>query len=89
MSIDKALQNAHKYVLILFGGSKMFATTGIIQGNTILTNDASLERYDGRKVIITVLEEEKPYDTISDEKLFMLSDALIAQNKQAYRELAQ
>ncbi|EEV20571.1 hypothetical protein TREVI0001_1432 [Treponema vincentii ATCC 35580] len=67
----------------------MFATTGIIQGNTILTNDASLERYDGRKVIITVLEEEKPYDTISDEKLFMLSDALIAQNKQAYRELAQ
>ena len=67
----------------------MFATTGIIQGNTILTTDASLERYDGRKVIITVLEEEKPYDTISDEKLFMLSDALIAQNKQAYRELAQ
>ncbi|MGI5074746.1 hypothetical protein E4N71_04670 [Treponema vincentii] len=67
----------------------MFATTGIIQGNTILTNDASLERYDGRKVIITVLEEEKPYDTIPDEKLFMLSDALIAQNKQAYRELAQ
>lgn len=34
----------------------MFATTGIIQENTILTNDTSLERYNGRKVIITVLE---------------------------------
>ena len=67
----------------------MFATIGIIQGNTILTNDTSLERYNGRKVIITVLEEEKPYDTVSDEKLFTLSDSLITQNKQAYRELAQ
>ena len=68
----------------------MFATTGIIQGNTILTNDASLERYNGRKVIITVLEEETPYDdTVSDEKLFTLSDSLIARNKKAYEELAQ
>ncbi|WP_315601249.1 hypothetical protein [Treponema socranskii] len=67
----------------------MFATTGIIQGNTILTNDASLERYNGRKVIITVLEEETPYDTVSHEKLFTLSDSLIARNKKAYEELAQ
>ena len=67
----------------------MFATTGIIQGNTILTNDASLERYNGRTVIITVLEEEKSYDTVSDKKLFTLSDSLIAQNKKAYEELAQ
>ena len=67
----------------------MFATTGIIQGNTILTNDASLERYNGRKVIITVLEEEMLYDTVSDEKLFTLSDSLIARNKKAYEELAQ
>ena len=67
----------------------MFATTGIIQGNTILTNDASLERYNGRKVIITVLEEETPYDTVSDEKLFTISDSLIDQNKKAYRELAK
>jgi len=50
------LQNGHKYVLILFGDSKMFATTRIIQRNTILPNDTSLERYNGRKVIITVLE---------------------------------
>ncbi len=34
----------------------MFATTRIIQRNTILPNDTSLERYNGRKVIITVLE---------------------------------
>ena len=67
----------------------MFATTGIIQGNTILTDDASLERYNGRKVIITVLEEETSYNTVSDEKLFTLSDSLIDRNKKAYRELAQ
>ena len=34
----------------------MFATTRIIQRNTILPNDTSLERYNGRKVRITVLE---------------------------------
>mgnify|MGYP000893757745 FL=1 len=67
----------------------MFATTGIIQGNTILTDDASLERYNGRKVILTVLEEETPYETVSYEKLFTISDSLIAQNKKAYEELAQ
>ncbi|QTQ12314.1 hypothetical protein HRI96_08945 [Treponema parvum] len=67
----------------------MFATTGIIQGNKILTDDSSLERYNGRKVIITVLEEETSYNTVSDEKLFTLSDSLIDRNKKAYRELAQ
>lgn len=67
----------------------MFTMTGIIQGNTILTKDTSLERYNGKKVIITVLEEENPYDTVSDEKLFTISDSLIDQNKKAYRELAK
>jgi hypothetical protein len=67
----------------------MFATTGIIQGNTVLTNDYSLEKYDGRKVIITVLEEENPIETISDEKLFAASDALISQNMESYKELAK
>ena len=42
------------YAIILPGGSKMFAITGIIQGNTILTDYPSLEYYNGRKVIITV-----------------------------------
>ncbi len=67
----------------------MFATTGIIRGNTVLTNDYSLEKYDGRKVIITVLEEENPIETISDEKLFAASDALISQNMESYKELAK
>ncbi len=67
----------------------MYATTGTIQGNTVLTDDYSLEKYDGRKVIITVLEDEKKYDTVSDKKLFELSDSLINQNKEAYQELAK
>nr|WP_180485769.1 hypothetical protein [Treponema socranskii] len=67
----------------------MYATTGIIQGNTVLTNDYSLERYNGRKVIITVLEDEKPFNTVSAEKLFALSDSLISQNMESYKELAR
>ena len=67
----------------------MFATTGRIQGNTVLTDDFSLEKFDGRKVIITVLDDEKAYSTISDDKLFALSDSLINQNKEAYQELAK
>ena len=67
----------------------MFATTGIIQGNTVLTDDSSLEKYDGRKVIITVLEEDKPFEPISNDKLFAASEALISQNMEAYKELAK
>ena len=67
----------------------MFATTGRIQGNTVLADDFSLEKYNGRKVIITVLEDEKTYDTVSDDKLFALSDSLISQNMEAYKELAK
>ena len=66
----------------------MFATTGIIQGNTVLADNYSLEQYNGRKVIITVLDEET-HDTVSDEKLFALSDSLINQNLEAYKELAK
>ena len=67
----------------------MFATTGIIQGNTIIADERSLERFDGKKVIITVLEDDKQFDTVSDEKLFAVSDSLINQNMEAYKELAQ
>lgn len=52
----------------------MYAMTGIIQGN---------------KVLITVLADEKQFDTISDEKLFAMSDSLINQNMEAYQELAK
>ena len=67
----------------------MYTMTGIIQGNTVLTNDRSLEKFNGKKVIITVLEDEKQFDTISDEKLFAMSDSLINQNMEAYQELAK
>ena len=67
----------------------MYATTGIIQGNTVLTNDYSLERYNGRKVVITVLEDEKPFNTVSAEKLFAFSDSLISQKMESYKELAK
>ncbi|MDD7579805.1 MAG: hypothetical protein PUJ70_02385 [Treponema sp.] len=63
--------------------------TGIIKGNTVLTNDNSIEKYNGRKVIITVLDDEKQFDTVSDEKLFTISDSLINQNMDAYQELAK
>lgn len=67
----------------------MYAMTGIIQGNTVLTNDNSIEKYNGRKVIITVLDDEKQFDTVSDEELFAMSDSLINQNMDAYQELAK
>jgi hypothetical protein len=82
-------QKSIEYDIILYGGGKMFATTGRIQGNTVLADDFSLEKYNGRKVIITVLEDEKNYKTVSDEKLLALSDSLIDQNKEAYQELAK
>ena len=67
----------------------MFATTGIIQGNTIIADERSLERFDGKKVIITVLEDDKQFDTVSDEKLLAVSYSLINQNMEAYKELAK
>ena len=67
----------------------MYATTGTIQGNTVLTDDCSLERYNGRKVIITVLEDEKQFETLPSEKLFKYSDSLINLNIEAYKELAK
>ena len=67
----------------------MYAMTGIIQGNTVLTNDRYLEKFTGKKVIITVLDDDKQFDTISDEKLFAMSDSLINQNMDAYQELAK
>lgn len=67
----------------------MYATTGIIQGNTVLTDDYTLENYNGKKVIITVLGDEKQFSTVSDEKLFSVSDSLINQNIEAYKELAK
>ena len=68
----------------------MFATTGYIQGNVVLSSDNSLKKFNGKKVIITVLEEENPtYVFASDDDVQKISDALIKQNLDAYRELAK
>ncbi len=68
----------------------MFATTGYIQGNVVLSSDNSLKKFNGKKVIITVLEEEKTaYIFASDDDVQKISDALIKQNIEAYRELAK
>ncbi|MCR5699114.1 MAG: hypothetical protein K6G52_05660 [Treponemataceae bacterium] len=67
----------------------MFSTIGIIKGNTVHANDSSLEKYNGKKVLITVLDDEKQYETISDEQLLSISDSLIQKNMEAYRELAK
>lgn len=65
----------------------MFATSRTIQGNVVIA-DNSLAEYDDRKVIITILEEGQ-IESVADEKLFALSDSLIQQNIEAYRELAK
>ncbi|WP_428770625.1 hypothetical protein V1L52_01980 [Treponema sp. HNW] len=68
----------------------MFTTTGVIQGNVVLTDDFSLKKYNGRKVIITVLDEDKTqFRTIPNEELYAVSDSLINQNMEAYKEIRE
>lgn len=69
----------------------MFATTGYVQGNVVLVSDNSLEKFNGKKVIITVLDKEKnsACTFASDDEVQKISDALIKQNLEAYRELAK
>ena len=69
----------------------MFATAGYIQGNVVLTSDNSLKKFNGKKVIITVLDEEEnsAYTFAFDNEVQKISDALIKQNLEAYRELAK
>ena len=69
----------------------MFATTGYIQGNVVITSDNSLKKFNGKKVIITVLDEEEnsAYTFAFDNEVQKISDALIKQNLEAYRELAK
>ena len=67
----------------------MFATTGIIQDNTVCVQNRVLDQYNGRKVIITVLDEDDCYEVVPDGRLFEVSDSIISQNMQAYRELAK
>jgi uncharacterized FlaG/YvyC family protein len=68
----------------------MFATTGYVQGNTVLTKDYSLEKYNGRKVIITVLDEDtnNTVQVLPDEEVLKVSNDMINKNIEAYKELA-
>ncbi|MGI5172808.1 hypothetical protein H0R92_04300 [Treponema sp. OMZ 840] len=46
--------------------------------------------YNGRKVIITVLDEDKTqFRTIPNEELYAVSDSLINQNMEAYKEIRE
>ena len=67
----------------------MFVTTGIIQDNTVCVQNRVLDKYNGRKVIITVLDEDNGYEVVPDNQLFKVSDSIIFKNMQAYQELAK
>ena len=67
----------------------MFATIGIIQDNTVCVENRVLDKYNGRKVIITVLDEDNDYEVVPDHQLFEVSDSIISQNMKAYQELAK
>jgi len=67
----------------------MFATIGIIQDNTVCVENRVLDKYNGRKVIITVLDEDNDYVVVPDEQVFEVSDSIISQNMKAYQELAK
>lgn len=67
----------------------MVTTTGIIEGNTICVQNCLLDQYNGRKVLITILDEDNGYNTISDKQLFDISDSMISKNIKAYQELAK
>ena len=67
----------------------MFATTGIIEGNTVCVQNCALAQYNGRKVIITILDEDNGYEVVPDNQLFEVSDSIISKNMQAYQELAK
>ena len=67
----------------------MFATTGVIQDNTVCVQNRVLDKYNGRKAIITVLDEDNGYEVVPDNQLFEVSDSIIFKNMQAYQELAK
>ena len=67
----------------------MCATIGIIRNNTVCVENRVLDKYNGRKVIITVLDEDNGYVVVPDEQVFEVSDSIISQNMKAYQELAK
>ena len=67
----------------------MLTTTGVIQDNTVYVQTCVLDQYNGRKVLITILDEDNGYTIIPDKQLFEVSDSIISQNIKAYQELAK
>ena len=67
----------------------MTLPSSLLLCSTGLIDDSLIKHYNGKKVIVTVLEDDKHYDTITDEKLFAISDSLIDKNIEAYKELAK
>ena len=65
----------------------MLTTTGVIQDNTVYVQNCVLDQYNGRKVLITILDEDNGYTIVPDEQLFEVSDSIISQNIKAYQEL--
>ena len=67
----------------------MFTTTGVIQDNTGYVQNCVLDQYNGRKVLITILDEDNGYTVIPVKRLFEVSDSIISQNIKAYQKLAK
>ena len=67
----------------------MLTTTGVIQDNPVYVQNCVLDQYNGRKVLITILDEDNGYTIIPDKRLFEVSDSIISQNIKAYQELAK
>ena len=49
----------------------------------------TIGKYNDKKVVCHICEEEKAHNIISDDKLFELSNSLINQNMEAYQKLAK
>lgn len=67
-------------------------------GNNIIKRSALIptpgcRQYDSYPVVVNKEDfkrnEDKPFDTITDDNLFATSDALLSQNMEAYKELAK
>lgn len=55
----------------------MLAVKGIIQGNTVVVEDENLERYNGRDVIVTILDypyRERKHKKINLDKFVIATE---------------
>lgn len=55
----------------------MFAVKGIIQGNTIVVEEKDIEKYDGKDVIVTILDypyRQKKHEKINLDKFVIATE---------------